>query len=183
MFVKNSRKGNVHGKNVGTFNTIFLCSPDKLFPYFLHRLPPRTICHLLWMWRAEAAVQVRVTKFSLSDVQKSILTRRRKIFSRMSDVKKKLLATSHEMGPDCRCKPLKCFQKVDEANRNRLISNFNEMGTINDQNKYLSGLITINQIVDRSIRPSRIHVGGSVVIFWHRCSCTRHAKKAVFWLQ
>ena len=37
-------------------------------------------------------------------------TKKKKVMGRLSDVKKKLLASTHEIGPDCRCVRLKCFE-------------------------------------------------------------------------
>lgn len=42
--------------------------------------------------------------------QSTSSAKKRKVCGRMSDVKKKLLSSTHELGPDCRCKRYKCFE-------------------------------------------------------------------------
>jgi hypothetical protein len=42
-------------------------------------------------------------------------SKKRKLTGRMSDVRKKLLASSHETGPDCHCARLKCFETISAS--------------------------------------------------------------------
>lgn len=39
-------------------------------------------------------------------------TKRKKSYGRVKDVAKKLKASTHETGPDCKCTRLACFTKV-----------------------------------------------------------------------
>lgn len=78
-----------------------------------------------------------------NDVEKNSTTRKRKKTGRMKDVMKVLRAESHEVGPDCLCKRLRCFQTVPEDERKRIIREFNALGDNNKQNAYLGGLISV----------------------------------------
>lgn len=78
-------------------------------------------------------------------------TKKRKITGRMSDVRKKLLASSHETGPDCHCARLKCFETIDKSGRKYIIDNFNNL-TVNEQNSYLAGLIIVLPVAQRRSR-------------------------------
>lgn len=70
-------------------------------------------------------------------------TKKRKIHGPMKDVMKKLRLASHETGSNCACKHLKCFDVVVETERRRIIAEFNNMRTKDDQDSYLGGLITV----------------------------------------
>lgn len=70
-------------------------------------------------------------------------TKKRKKTGRMKDVMKVLRAESHELGPDCSCKKLRCFETVLEDERKRIIREFNALGDNDKQNSYLGGLITV----------------------------------------
>lgn len=69
--------------------------------------------------------------------------KKRKKTGRVADAMKKLRATSHEIGDDCKCTHLKCFEIISPEERRRIIKQFNEMGDFNVQTKHLSGLITL----------------------------------------
>lgn len=75
-----------------------------------------------------------------TSVQSNI--KKRKNTGRMIDVLKKLRATTNEIGEDCKCFRFKCFEAVSPEERQRIISNFNQMGEYNAQNQYLSGFIS-----------------------------------------
>lgn len=108
-----------------------------------------------------------------TSVQSNI--KKRKNTGRMSDVMKKLRATTHEIGEDCKCFRFKCFEVVSPEERQRIISNFNQLGEYNAQNQYLSGLISVVPVQRRRNRKDdseasfhcssycyrvRAHVGG-----------------------
>ena len=52
-------------------------------------------------------------------------TKKRKLYGRMSDVKKKIRLQSHETGLNCDCKRYKCFEVVNEEQRARILKYFN----------------------------------------------------------
>lgn len=54
--------------------------------------------------------------------------KKRKKTGKMSDVMKKLRATTHEVSDDCKCSRYKCFQVVSLEDRQRIIKNFNGLG-------------------------------------------------------
>lgn len=78
--------------------------------------------------------------------------KKRPKFGRMYEVKKKLLHSTHEIGPDCHCSRLKCFDVVPLEDRKKLISEFNKIVTFNEQNIYLGGLIMVEQVARRRSR-------------------------------
>jgi len=78
--------------------------------------------------------------------------KKRKKTGRLSEVMKKLRATSNEVGSDCCCKRHKCFDVISPEERNRIIKDFNNLGEYNRQNEYLGGLITILPVVQRRSR-------------------------------
>ncbi|KAK9744484.1 hypothetical protein QE152_g7732 [Popillia japonica] len=69
----------------------------------------------------------------------------------MRDVQKKLNLQSDELGSDCNCSK-KCFERVPEATRRTIIKNFNLMESVNEQNSYLCGLISVLSIQRRRSR-------------------------------
>lgn len=88
---------------------------------------------------------------SEEEVTKPKTTKKRKITGRMSDVKKKLLASTHEIGPDCKCVRLKCFQNIEKREQQYIIENFNKL-TVNEQNSHLVGLVILNSVSQRRPR-------------------------------
>jgi len=52
--------------------------------------------------------------------------KKRKKTGRLSEVMKKLRATSNEVGSDCCCKRHKCFDVISPEERNRIISRFQQ---------------------------------------------------------
>lgn len=79
-------------------------------------------------------------------------TKKRQKTGRVRDVMKHLRAGSHELGPNCFCKRLECFQTVTEENRKRIIREYNLLGDRDKQNSYLSGLITVLPVKQRRPR-------------------------------
>ncbi|KAL4710084.1 hypothetical protein ACJJTC_016486 [Scirpophaga incertulas] len=55
---------------------------------------------------------------------------------------KNKLVPAREVGPDCRCKVYKCYDKIDAEQRQIILKNFNALGNNNDQNAYLMSLIS-----------------------------------------
>lgn len=78
--------------------------------------------------------------------------KKRKRTGKMTDVMKKLRASSHESGQDCKCTRFKCFKTISPDERQRIISHFNQLGDYNAQSKYLSGLITLVPVQRRRNR-------------------------------
>lgn len=79
-------------------------------------------------------------------------TKKRKLYGRMSDVNKKIRLQSHETGPNCYCKRYKCFEKVNEEQRARILKYFNLLPSKDEQDLYLSGLISVLEIQRRRPR-------------------------------
>jgi hypothetical protein len=76
--------------------------------------------------------------------------KRKPCLGRITSVCKEL--QSHEMGDDCNCKRLKCFQQVSEPERSFLLRRFNLLCNNNEQNSHLTSLITVNNIRQRRPR-------------------------------
>ncbi|VEN57865.1 unnamed protein product, partial [Callosobruchus maculatus] len=47
-------------------------------------------------------------------------------------------------GPDCRCIRLRCFEKIPEDSRQNLLITFNSLRSKNEQDNFLSGLISFH---------------------------------------
>jgi hypothetical protein len=56
---------------------------------------------------------------------------------RERNVLKKLRATTHELGPNCKCKRYRYFKKVSDKDKKRIIKEFNSLGNYNDQSTYV----------------------------------------------
>ncbi|CAH1110514.1 unnamed protein product [Psylliodes chrysocephalus] len=80
--------------------------------------------------------------------------RKRSSHGRLRDVNKKLKLTTHELGDDCMCKRLKCFQKITIKERQVILNNFNQLNSTTQQNLYLCGLISCKTIQRRRPRKS-----------------------------
>lgn len=78
--------------------------------------------------------------------------KKRKKHGRISDVAKKLRLQSNLGGSDCKCRKLKCFEKVSENARKLILRDFNKMQTYDEQNSYLTGLISVIPIQRRRNR-------------------------------
>lgn len=89
---------------------------------------------------------------SMCEVSGSSTKKRRK-FGRVREAEKKLRNSTHETGDDCHCQKLKCFENVIEVERCKLITTFNNLTDRNEQNSYLSGLISIKPVARR--RPKK----------------------------
>lgn len=85
-------------------------------------------------------------------------TKKRKRFGRITDVAKKLRVQSHEIGLDCRCKRFKCFSKIRETERRKILGYFNQLETSDEQNSHLAGLITVVPVKRRRPRCAEIDV-------------------------
>lgn len=79
-------------------------------------------------------------------------TKKRKSYDKMEDVMKKIRLTSHETGEDCRCKRLKCFDRINQNHRKVIIKDFNCLNSYNEQSIYLAGLISMHEIKQRRSR-------------------------------
>lgn len=73
---------------------------------------------------------------------------------RIQDVMKKVRLASHEPGPACFCKRLKCFEVTTNEQRKAILSHFNNLRTNDEQNSYLCGLISITPVQRRRNRKS-----------------------------
>lgn len=87
-------------------------------------------------------------------INKSVIvgTKKRKYHGRCSDVMKKIRLCTHETGPDCECKRLKCFQRLSRDNIKKIINDFNSLSSYNEQSLHLAGLINIHHIKNRRPR-------------------------------
>lgn len=79
------------------------------------------------------------------------LTKKRRKYGRLSQVAKKINLMSHEMGENCNCR-LQCFDNVPEDTRRRISKEFNLMESVDLQNAYLCGLISVLPIQRRRPR-------------------------------
>lgn len=79
-------------------------------------------------------------------------TKKRKKTGRTEDVMKKLRLSSHEQGAPCNCSRFKCFEVINANNRRNIIQYFNSLGSVNEQNLYLSGLINVYDVQRRRSR-------------------------------
>lgn len=66
-------------------------------------------------------------------------TKKRKSHGRVTEVMKKLRLSTHELGKDCRCKRLKCFDVISQDSRKKIIKDFNNLASHNEQSLYLAG--------------------------------------------
>lgn len=87
---------------------------------------------------------------SVSPVEEVLL--KNKGLGRLRDVAKRLRVQSHEPGPNCNCKRLKCFETISQEERNLILKDFNQMADRNEQNSYLASLITVQQVLRRRVR-------------------------------
>lgn len=67
-----------------------------------------------------------------------------------------MLACTHELGSDCLCLRFKCFQNITSEERDSILSNFNKMTSVNEQNSYLAGLVIVNTIAQRRPRQEEV---------------------------
>lgn len=79
-------------------------------------------------------------------------TKKRKKTGRMVEVMKKLRLQSHEEGPPCNCKRLKCFETVTSIERKEVLTYFNSLGSNDEQNLYLVGLMAVVPVQRRRPR-------------------------------
>lgn len=69
-------------------------------------------------------------------VQKKI-----KVYESVTEIMKKIRLQSHELGQDCQCKMLQCFNAVTAEERKFNISKFNKLQRVDGQHSFLAGLI------------------------------------------
>ena len=72
--------------------------------------------------------------------------RKRKSQGRKREIDRDARHSNHVTGPDCRCKRHQCFRVVDETNRARIISEFNNMSSKDTQDAYLSGIMVVSPV-------------------------------------
>lgn len=70
-------------------------------------------------------------------------TKKRPVYGRIRDVNKLLRLRSHELGEECSCKRLNCSKKISANSKQKILRNFNNLSSINEQNLYLCGLMTV----------------------------------------
>lgn len=78
-------------------------------------------------------------------------TRKRKRYGRLTEVNKKLNLQSHVAGECCACR-LKCFEVISEECRQNILKEFNLLESVDLQNSYLCGLISVLPIQRRRPR-------------------------------
>lgn len=72
----------------------------------------------------------------------ALTSKRKQKSGRLSDAKRTMNLQSHETGDDCNCKRYRCFQTTSQSQRQRILNTFNSFKTHNEQNLYLTGLIS-----------------------------------------
>lgn len=103
-------------------------------------------------------------------------TKKKKKTGRVRDVMKTLRATTHELGPDCRCKRFHCFTSICEPERRRIIREFNDLGDTNAQNAYLGGLITVLPVMRRRPRKNEDEARINTASFSYRVRISENGK-------
>lgn len=63
---------------------------------------------------------------------------------------------SHELGCDCWCKRLKCFENTSAQERQYILNAFNQLESIDAQNSHLAGLIAVLPVLRRRSRKPSI---------------------------
>lgn len=89
-------------------------------------------------------------EYSREDLLKQ--SKKRKKAGRITDVMKKLRLQSHELGSDCQCKRLKCFENSTVEERQGVLNAFNQLDSIDAQNSHLAGLIAVLPVLRRRSR-------------------------------
>lgn len=79
-------------------------------------------------------------------------SKKKKKYGKLTDVNKLINLRSHCLGEDCRCKRFKCFERIPELSRKKIIQSFNLLSSVDEQNIYLCGLITVVPIKQRRPR-------------------------------
>ncbi|XP_074035892.1 uncharacterized protein [Leptinotarsa decemlineata] len=93
-----------------------------------------------------------MTKMECDNVAKR--SKKRPKTGRIQDVMKKVRLASHEQGPACLCKRLRCFEVTTNEQRMTILSHFNNLPTNNEQNSYLCSLISVTPVQRRRNRKS-----------------------------
>lgn len=81
----------------------------------------------------------------------NIGTKKRKVSGRMVDVRKKLNLMTHVLGQNCECR-LKCFEVVPDSVKKSILWQFNLMESKDEQDSYLSGMISVLPVARRRNR-------------------------------
>ena len=68
-------------------------------------------------------------------------TNKREIYDKARDDLKKRRLSSHEIGDNCYCQRFKCLEVTTEAERQELIARFNDLGSKDEQDAFLSTLV------------------------------------------
>ncbi|KAG5876212.1 hypothetical protein JTB14_010419 [Gonioctena quinquepunctata] len=89
-----------------------------------------------------------------------------KCHGRSSDVMKEMRLRSLETGPDCGCKRSKCFQVVSKDNAKKIIRDFDELSSYNEQSLYLTGLIAVHKVKNHRPRKKN-RMPNSMTMFSH----------------
>lgn len=79
---------------------------------------------------------------------------------RMRDVMKTINLQSHECGENCHCKRLKCFETITDTERRKLLNTLNNLKSVNEQNTYLSSMISVKNVKRRRPRKEGTEVRG-----------------------
>lgn len=110
-------------------------------------------------------------------------TKKKKIYGRVSDVAKHIRNHSFQTGDPCNCKRFNCFKKINSDQRNTIVSKFNKMSDRNEQNNYLCGLITIENIHRRRPRNCELEANLRENSFKYKVSfINRDGKRSVIML-
>ena len=78
--------------------------------------------------------------------------KKEQIHGRKSEERKRLKLSGHKSGSNCNCSRLKCFEKVAESERSRIIAHFNGLRSKAEQDSVLSNLIDILPVKRRRSR-------------------------------
>lgn len=79
-------------------------------------------------------------------------TKKRAIHGRIKDVSQKLRLHSHELGVECTCKRLNCSVKIPPSAKQQILRYFNGLSSVNEQNLYLCGLMSVVPVQQRRPR-------------------------------
>lgn len=79
-------------------------------------------------------------------------TKKRAVHGRIKDVNKKLRLQSHEIGAECSCKRFHCSAKIPVEAKQKILRHFNNLASVNEQNLYLCGLMSLVPVQRRRPR-------------------------------
>ena len=78
--------------------------------------------------------------------------KKRKVEGRKREKLRDERISSHQTGPDCQCSRFECFTNTTEADRRRIIDNFNSLESKNCQDQLLASLIKVCDVARRRSR-------------------------------